>query len=55
MFACRADWYALPKAIRDAIWAAYKPGQEITKEPSTRYLEAAMNALNWYRAKDAEA
>jgi hypothetical protein len=46
MFACRIHWYALPKLIRDMIWATYRPGQEITKDPSPEYLEAARIALD---------
>jgi hypothetical protein len=38
MFACRAHWFALPPKIRSAIWREYRPGQEITKTPSLRYL-----------------
>lgn len=25
-FACRGHWYALPKPMRDAIWAGYRSG-----------------------------
>lgn len=38
LFACREHWYALPKKIRDAIWREYRPGQEIDKDPSARYM-----------------
>lgn len=24
MFACRVDWWLLPKDVRDAIWAGYR-------------------------------
>jgi hypothetical protein len=50
MFACRSHWYALPKRLRDAIWAAYRPGQEITKDPSLEYLVAAANAVEYLDA-----
>jgi hypothetical protein len=49
LFACRDDWYFLPKRIRDRILAAYRPGQEITKDPSAQYLEAAREAIRYYR------
>ena len=52
-FACRPHWFELPRALRDAIWAAYEPGQEITKDPSPEYVEAAVAADRWYREKDA--
>jgi hypothetical protein len=34
----------LPKSIRDKIWATYRPGQEITKDPSDEYMEAIIEA-----------
>lgn len=41
MFMCRSHWYALPKAMRDRVWALYRPGQEITKDPSDEYVAHA--------------
>ena len=51
MFACRPHWFALPKAMRDAIWATYRDGQEVTKDPSPEYLEAARAAVEYLRSK----
>jgi len=45
MFMCRKHWYRLPKSYRDAIWAYYRPGQEVTKTPSREYLLAARAAI----------
>jgi hypothetical protein len=50
MFACRKHWFALPKRLRDDIWTAYEPGQEITKDPSNEYLTAAHAAVEYLRA-----
>ncbi|MGH8572085.1 MAG: hypothetical protein ACREX8_05860, partial [Gammaproteobacteria bacterium] len=36
MWGCREHWFRLPKLLRDEIWATYRPGQEIDKEPSLR-------------------
>ena len=47
MFMCKPHWFALPKSYRDAIWAHYRPGQEIDKDPSLEYLGAAMSAVNY--------
>lgn len=48
---CQGHWYALPAELRARIWAAYVPGQEITKTPSREYLavarEAEQYALAW--------
>ncbi len=51
---CKPHWFKLPKPIRDAIWRAYEPGQEITKSPSAAYLEAARAAQAWIAAQDRE-
>jgi hypothetical protein len=44
---CRAHWYRLPQAIRNRIWAAYRPGQEDDRSPARRYVEAAREAQAW--------
>jgi hypothetical protein len=43
MFACRGDWYALPKPIRDRIWAAWRAGD------LEEHAEARADARAWYR------
>ena len=45
MFMCRKHWYTVPKPLRDAIWAEYRPGQEIDKRPSDAYMEVARAAI----------
>ncbi len=47
MWGCRRHWFKLPKRIRDEIWRTYRPGQEIDKNPSSEYLEAAAAAREW--------
>jgi hypothetical protein len=49
MFMCRAHWFALPRPMRDAIWAAYVPGQEIRKDPSAEYISAARAAVQFIK------
>lgn len=49
MWGCRPHWYRLPKAIRDAIWRAFRPGQEQQGNPSRAYIEAARAAQDWIR------
>lgn len=51
LWGCRAHWFQLPKAIRDRIWATYRPGQEIDKSPSREYVAAAMEAHDWALAQ----
>lgn len=43
MFACRPDWYALPKIIRDEIWGTWLGGDEAS------HLAAMADAVEWYR------
>jgi hypothetical protein len=47
MFMCRVHWYRLTRDHRAAIWATYRPGQEVTKDPSPEYLEAAQAAIRY--------
>lgn len=44
---CKRHWMLLPKRLRDAIWAAFRPGQEETKTPSRQYLEVAREVEEW--------
>lgn len=36
----------VPKKLRDALWAAYVPGQERRKDPTLEYLDAALACMN---------
>ncbi len=47
MWGCRIHWAKLPKHLQDAIWAAYVPGQEVTKTPSRAYVKAARDVEQW--------
>jgi hypothetical protein len=44
---CREHWYKLPLALRNKIWASYRPGQEISKTPSRNYIEVAREVEAW--------
>lgn len=46
---CAAHWRMVPKLMQDAIWAAYRPGQERRMDPSMEYLDAAITAQNYVR------
>jgi hypothetical protein len=48
-FGCGPCWFALPENMRNAVWASYRPGQEISKTPSTEYLMAARAAIEYLR------
>lgn len=49
LWGCRPHWYRLPKALRDRIWRAYQPGQEIAMLPSREYLQVANDVQQWIR------
>lgn len=51
MWGCKPHWFRLPKALRDAVWKAYVPGQEITKTPSRTYLAVARLVQGWIEGK----
>lgn len=53
MWGCKQHWFALPKNLRDRIWATYMPGQEITKTPSAAYINVAKDVQAWIRQKDS--
>jgi len=47
MFACRSDWYRLPKPYRDAIQAGYRSGNILA------HAAAMGDARRWYEANTA--
>src|SRR5712691_8301184 len=49
---CLPHWRMVPEAARRAIWAAYRPGQEIRKDPSLEYLAAARAAIRAVEAAE---
>ena len=49
LWGCAPHWFTLPKDLRDRIWAAYIPGQEVTKTPSDAYLGVAHEAHEFAR------
>lgn len=44
---CASHWFTLPRDLRNRVWAAYVPGQEITKTPSPEYLAVAREVRAW--------
>jgi hypothetical protein len=49
VWGCRKHWYMLPPAIRNAIWHAYTPGQEVALNPSEEYIAIAERAQKWIK------
>jgi hypothetical protein len=50
MWGCKDHWFTLPKFLRDRIWATYRPGQEVRKDPSLEYIVAAQFVQWWIQA-----
>lgn len=50
MWGCKMHWMKLPKYLRDKVWNAYEPGQEIDGTPSTAYLVVVREVMRWIRA-----
>lgn len=55
MWGCKPHWFALPRHLRDAIWAWYVPGQEVRMDPSDEYLSAALAVDTWIRGHITDA
>lgn len=55
LFMCARHWRMVPKAMQDAIWAAYVPGQERRMDPTPEYLDAAMAAVEEVARLEAAA
>lgn len=49
MWGCKYHWFKLPKYLRDKVWDAYVPGQEITMTPSEEYTEVANEVQKWIK------
>lgn len=49
MWGCKPHWFSLPKPLRARIWATYRRGQEITRDPSSEYIAAALDVQTWIR------
>lgn len=52
---CLKHWKMVPKALQDAVWATYRPGQCGDKRPSREWLTAARAAINAVWEKELPA
>jgi hypothetical protein len=43
---CGRHWARVPRVIQREVWAAYRPGQEVDKNPSEAYMKAYKRAVN---------
>lgn len=49
---CRTHWNMVPAGMRQAVWRAYRAGQEETKDPLPAYLAAAIAAVHAVAAQE---
>lgn len=49
---CKRHWFMVPADLRKAVWREYRPGQEVDKEPTAAYLEAAQKAITAVQARE---
>ena len=49
---CPGHWRRVPRSLQDALWAAYRPGQENDKQPSAEYLRAAAACIRAVAEKE---
>lgn len=42
---CAPHWRLVPRALQLAVWRSYRRGQELRKDPSREYVEAARAAI----------
>ncbi|MGH2588108.1 MAG: hypothetical protein ACRDJE_24570, partial [Dehalococcoidia bacterium] len=43
---CLPHWRQVPRILQRAVWAAYRPGQEVRKDPTPEYLVAMHAAID---------
>ena len=55
MWGCKTHWFKLPAGLRAKVWRTYRPGQEITKDPSADYLAVAGEVQDWIAAQAMSA
>ena len=53
MLFCRPHWFSLRRAVQEAIWREYRPGQETDKRPSLRYMAVQRLAVSESAANEA--
>ena len=52
MFMCRRHWFMLPYGLRAGVWAVYVPGQEVRKDPTSDYLDVAMECVRFIEVRE---
>ncbi len=51
---CLKHWKMVPYKLQKQVWAEYVPGQEIRKDPTEEYLDAATAAIDAVALKEEQ-
>lgn len=51
---CLKHWRMVPRDMQTAVWRAYRPGQEVDKQPSQQYLRVAGAAIDAVARKESQ-
>ena len=52
MLMCIRHWRMVPRTLQQKIWATYRIGQEIRKDPTREYLDAQRAAVRAVEQKE---
>lgn len=52
MLMCSAHWRKVPRDLQRSVWAHYRSGQEVDKNPTMSYLDAADAAIKAVAKKE---
>ena len=55
MLMCLKHWRMVPRVLQRRVWATYVSGQEIRKDPTDEYMEAARAAVRAVEEKEGRA
>lgn len=54
MLMCKGHWVSVPTKLKKQIYKTYRAGQEIDKQPSVEYLQAAREAIKAVQIKSKQ-
>lgn len=52
MLFCLPHWRKVPAHLQRAVWKAYRPGQEVAKNPSALYLVVQAIVVAWVAKRE---
>lgn len=52
LWGCYQHWFSLPAKLRAAVWASYRPGQEVDGKPAPEYLQVVADVQAWIKGRE---